>query len=118
MSASGLLCLTLATDVLDTEDKASEQARANGFSWLAGEFRLKNPTSTFYNLDVIAALGRASEKKDFGTKGKKIEWYRLGAEWLLKEQKDDGSWMTGDALDRYPVISTSFALRFLASRPD
>src|SRR5262249_7673781 len=73
MSASGLLCLTLANDILDEEDKASEQARAKGFSWLAGEFRLKNPTSTFYNLDVIAALGRASEKKDLGTKDKKIE---------------------------------------------
>jgi RNA polymerase sigma factor (sigma-70 family) len=118
MTASGLLCLTLAKGVLEKEDKAGEAARRNGEAWVAQNFRLKNPPSTFYNLDVIAALGRASEKKDFGTKDKKIEWYRLGAEWLLENQRPDGSWKIDDALDRYPVISTSFALRFLASRPD
>jgi hypothetical protein len=118
MTTSGLLCLTLATEVLGKDDKATERARGGGYSWLASNFNVKNPTHTFYNLDVIAALGRASEKKDFGTRDKKIEWYRLGADWLLQNQKADGSWKLDDALDRHPVINTSFALRFLASRPD
>jgi RNA polymerase sigma factor (sigma-70 family) len=118
MTASGLLCLTLADDALGKEDKTASSARANGFGWLAANFRLENSPHTLYNFDVIAALGRASERKDFGTPAKKIEWYRLGAEWLLKKQKPNGSWMIDDALDRFPVVSTSFALRFLASRPE
>lgn len=118
MTTSGLLCLTLATDALGKDDKAADRARDGGYAWLASNFNVKNPTHTFYNFDVIAALGRATEKKDFGTRDKKIEWYRLGADWLLQNQKPDGSWKSDDALDRFPVISTSFALRFLVSRPD
>lgn len=118
MTVSGLLCVTLAGEIIGKDDKAAEAARTGGYAWIADNFRFQNPLYTFYNFDVIAALGRASEKKDFGTKDKKLEWYRLGAEWLLKNQKPDGKWMIDDALDRYPVVSTAFALRFLASRPD
>ena len=118
MTVSGLLCLSLSGEVIGKDDKATEAARNGGYGWVANNFRLQNSPHTFYNFDVIAALGRASGKKEFGTKDKNLEWYRLGAEWLHKNQKPDGKWMIDDALDKFPVVSTAFALRFLASRPD
>lgn len=118
MTGSGLLCLTLATERIGKDDKATEAAQNGAYAWIANNFTLRSPPHTLYNFDVIAALGRASGKSDFGTADKKLEWYRLGAEWLLKEQKADGSWRLDDALDKYPVVSTAFALRFLASRPE
>ncbi|HKB04191.1 MAG TPA: hypothetical protein VKD90_18350, partial [Gemmataceae bacterium] len=94
-------------------------------TWLANEFRFSNPPHTFYTFDVIAALGRASERKDLGTKDKKREWYRGGCELLTGmtdspglAQKPGGEWQIKQAIDDFPVVSTSFALRFLASRPD
>jgi RNA polymerase sigma factor (sigma-70 family) len=118
MTGSGLLALLLAKDALGKEGKADDQAIENGFRWIADNFQLKNPPHTFYNFDVIAALGRASEQKDFGTKDKKRDWYREGAEWLISEQKPSGEWQIKQATDDFPVVSTSFALRFLASRPE
>lgn len=118
MTGSGLLCLSLAKDVVGKDDKAAEKATVLGFDWIASEFRLIVYPHTFYNLDVIAALGRASERKDFGTKDKKHEWYKEGSEWLLKNQKLGGEWRDSGAIDNFPIISTAFALRFLASRPD
>ncbi|HEX3148578.1 MAG TPA: prenyltransferase/squalene oxidase repeat-containing protein [Gemmataceae bacterium] len=118
MTAAAVLSLTLAKEVRGKAAKEADKAVDTGYAWLAKKFRLQNEPHTFYNFDVIAALGRASEKKDFGTKDKTIEWYRLGAEWLVKNQKSDGRWEIANALDQYPVISTAFALRFLASPPD
>jgi len=118
MTLSGLLGLVQAKEVLGKDDKAADVAAHGAQAWVATEFRLQNPPHTFYNVDLIGAVGRATGDKELGTKDKKHDWYRLGAEWLLKEQKPDGSWKLDDALDRYPVISTAFALRFLASRPE
>jgi RNA polymerase sigma factor (sigma-70 family) len=119
MTLSGVLGLIQAKDVLGKDDKDAEKARQLGFEWIAREFTLKTPPHTFYNVDLIAAVGRASERKDLGTKEKKREWYREGAEWLIENQKPGGEWrIPGSALDDFPVVSTSFALRFLASRPE
>jgi RNA polymerase sigma factor (sigma-70 family) len=118
MTGSALIGLSQVKDIRGKDAKDADTAIDAGFAWIAKEFLLSNEPHTFYNFDVIAALGRASERKDFGTKDKKIDWYRLGAEWLLKNQKPDGRWEIANALDQYPLISTSFALRFLASRPD
>jgi len=118
MTVSGVLCLTLASKVLAKDDEEAEKAIRGGFGWIASQFQLEASGHTFYNLDVIAALGRASERKDFGTKEKKRDWYREGAEWLLTSQKADGSWQINSGSDNFPVISTCFALRFLASRPE
>lgn len=118
MTASGVLVLLQANEVLGKEDKATAAATKAGFAWIEKEFRFENSPHTFYSFDVIAALGRASEKKDLGSKDKKIEWYKDGCEWLLKKQKPTGEWMIDKSIDAFPVISTSFALRFLASRPD
>lgn len=118
MTFAGLLCLSLANDVLRSDDKAADGAMRNGNAWIGNNFRLENPPSTFYNFDVIAAFGRASDRKNLGTADKKRDWYREGAQWLLENQKPGGEWQIKSAIDDYPIISTSFALRFLAARPD
>jgi hypothetical protein len=118
MTAAGLLCLALADAAIGKEDDAASGVRQYGEAWLADHFRLETPPATFYNLDALAALGRATGAKELGTKDKKHEWYRLGADWLLKNQRPGGSWQLRQAVDNFPVVSTSFALRFLASRPD
>jgi RNA polymerase sigma factor (sigma-70 family) len=118
MTVSGVLALTLAKDSLGKETEDAAKARRGGEAWIANNFRLESPPHTFYNFDVIAALGRATDKRDFGTKDKKLDWYKEGAEWLLKNQKPGGEWQIKQAIDDFPVISTGFALRFLASRPD
>src|SRR6185369_16397876 len=48
-----------------------------------------------YNLYGIERCGVASGYKYFG----KHNWYQEGADWLLKQQKPDGSW--GDAGDMW-----------------
>ncbi len=118
MTVAGLACLALAKNVLGKDSDAAEGARGNGEAWLARHFAIQNKKSAFYNLDAIAALGRASRARVFGAKDKKHEWYKLGAEWLLKNQKPGGEWQIHTPIDDFPVVSTSFALRFLASRPD
>src|SRR5262249_21527243 len=119
MTLSGLLGLLQAKDVLGKDDKDAEKARQSGFDWIAAEFRFQNAPHTFYNFDLIAAVGRASDRKDLGTNEKKREWYREGAEWLIENQKPGGEWrIDRSAVDEFPIISTSFALRFLASRPE
>jgi hypothetical protein len=119
MTLSGVLGLLQAKDILGKDDKDAERARQAGFEWIAKEFTIKNPPHTLYNIDLIAAVGRASERKDLGTKEKKREWYREGAEWLIENQKPGGEWrIDRSAIDEFPIISTSFALRFLASRPE
>lgn len=118
MTCSGLLCLTHAEFVIGKQDDATVQAMKNGFGWVAKEFNIENQPHTFYNLDVIAELGRASAKSDFGGKDKKREWFKDGGEWLLKKQKPNGEWSIEKAADANAIVSTSFALRFLASKPE
>jgi hypothetical protein len=117
MTCSGLLGLAEAKDLIGKDSDAAGTATKRGFEWVAANFVLANPPHSLYNFDVIAALGRVSEKADFGTKEKKVDWYRSGTDWLIKNQKVDGSWQIPQSLDQYPVIATAFALRFLASRP-
>ena len=118
MTFSGALCLTLAISVIDKEDKAMAKTLQNGNDWIATQFKIEQTTSNFYYLDVLAAYGRASEKSDIGSKDKKIDWYRQGAEWLIKNQKENGGWLMATPMDNIEPVSTSFALRFLASRQD
>jgi len=118
MTLSGVLGLTQVKEVLGKEDEDAQKARQAGLEWIADNFTLKTPQHVFYNLDLIAAVGRATDKKDLGHRDRKREWYKEGAEWLLKDQSPDGAWQIKSGTDAFPVISTSFALRFLASRPE
>jgi len=116
MTAAGAMCLTLAMKATGREDKAADQAVEAGLEWLATHFQIGG-TYTYYGMDVVSALGRAREVKAFGQGAKARQWYREGCEWLLKAQKEDGSFQSTGATET-PTVATSFALRFLASRPE
>src|SRR5262245_47837176 len=118
MTLSGIVGLCQSKHVLGKDEKATDTAIEKGWDWIASEFTLKTPVHLFYNLDLIAAAGRISDRKHIGTAEKKRDWYREGADWLIENQKGGGEWKLDTAIDNFPVISTSFALRFLASRPD
>jgi hypothetical protein len=47
------------------------------------------------------------------------KWYPTGAHFLLKEQRDDGSWSSGKAPTRQAAWDTCWAILFLrrATRP-
>ncbi|HKB01184.1 MAG TPA: DUF4159 domain-containing protein [Gemmataceae bacterium] len=90
---------------------------AKGMRWLAQEFRFSNPPHTFYNVYGIERVGRLSGQRFIGDH----DWYREGCELLTGvknspglAQKPGGEWQIKQAIDDFPVISTSFALLFLA----
>lgn len=93
-----------------------DDAVAKGMRWLAQEFRFSNPPHTFYNVYGIERVGRLSGQRFIGDH----DWYREGCEYLtgVKEsplaQKSDGHWQAEGTVDNFPVVSTSFAVLFLA----
>jgi hypothetical protein len=95
-----------------------DDAIARAMRWLAQEFRFTNPPHTFYNVYGIERVGRLSGQRFIG----EHDWYREGCELLtgVREssglaQKPGGEWqIKQQAIDDFPVISTSFALLFLA----
>jgi RNA polymerase sigma factor (sigma-70 family) len=114
MTMSGLVCLEAAARVLDKPDEAGSAARKAGESWVADNFQLMQ-THGYYNLDVIGAYGRLAEVRHFGTGDKKRDWFREGLDLVKAKQEEDGHFKH-DAGDMSPIVSTSFVLRFLASR--
>jgi len=132
MTAAGVSGLYIASlDLNDNKQELNEKtgeaakcgfypeddAIAKGMRWLAQELRFANPPHTFYNVYGIERVGRLSGQRFIGDH----DWYREGCELLtgVKEspglgQKPNGDWQMKSAIDDFPVISTSFALLFLA----
>jgi hypothetical protein len=115
MTLAGL-CDLLCCDSVDPPTPASKKAVDNGFDWVGKNLQFDLPGHTYYNLLDIARLGKLSGKDTFDAPGQKRDWYREGAAWLLKHQLQDGSFKGANGPDAMPVISTSFALLFLAAR--
>lgn len=70
--------------------------------------------SAAYELFATAELGRALDQKEFKSGQKAKDWYREGAEQLIRTQQKDGSLGTGKAgLDANPILTTAFGLYFL-----
>jgi hypothetical protein len=87
---------------------------ARGFERIAERFTVNYPTWKFYNLYGIERAGRLSGQRFFtGPNGRKVDWYRAGAEHLVNTQFPEGCWR-GDSVDGNPIIATSFSLLFLA----
>jgi hypothetical protein len=86
-----------------------------GINWMATHFRVGENYGAshqwkYYFLYGLERTGRLSGVRFFGNH----DWYREGAEHLVHEQdKLDGFWR-GQQYERFPMISTSFALLFLA----
>jgi Domain of unknown function (DUF4159) len=86
-----------------------------GIDWLARNFQVGEnfPVGQvwkFYYLYGLERAGRLAGIRYFGTH----DWYRLGAEELVQQQNKLGGFWQGALLERDPIVSTSFALLFLA----
>ncbi len=79
----------------------------NGLRWLAGHFKTDN---NMYYLYGVERVGLASGNRNIG----KINWYRAGARQILKKQRPDGVWRNYVLGQPTDVVSTSYALLFLA----
>ncbi len=66
----------------------------------------------YYSLYGIERLGRLSGQRFLAGK----DWYRIGCEFLVRTQREDGSWADGGGpgAESSPIVSTSFALLFLS----
>ena len=141
MTAVGVASLTIAKAMLLGEDKAGdydylkEPEIARGMIWLEDRFAADHhpgisevvggggppggprggvPKGVFqyYWLYAVERVGMLLSRKYLGSH----DWYREGAEWLVEEQREDGSWLnrdTGMMAPEPPLAATCFALLFL-----
>jgi hypothetical protein len=125
MTTAGIAGLSIcrdrlrALDALDKDtDKRIDRSLLDGIAWLAKEFRVDtNPGATpgwhYYYLYGLERAGAMTGLQYFG----KRDWYREGAEFLIKAQMRDGGWpeATNDRNARFQIrlTQTCFALLFL-----
>jgi hypothetical protein len=87
---------------------------AMGINWLAAHFQVGENFGggkqwKYYYLYGLERVGRLAGVRYIGTH----DWYRLGAEELVREQdRSSGAWR-GNLIERDPILATSFALLFL-----
>jgi Domain of unknown function (DUF4159) len=86
-----------------------------GMNYIGSNFSFTRPKggeSTFYNIYGIERVGRLSGQRFIG----RVDWYREGCEYLVREQNPDGGWTQdkSTSYDATSIISTSFALLFLS----
>jgi len=120
MTAGGIATLYVCFDNLFADKfircnvaTSHNQAIRKGLDWMDKNFeaavggnRLMGHGDLYYFLYGVERVGLASGFKYFG----QHNWYKLGAERLLRQQLGDGSWPRGN---RSPLVSTCFALLFL-----
>jgi hypothetical protein len=94
-----------------------------GIDWLSAHFKVsenygKGALWKYYYLYGLERAGRLTGQRFFGADpvtGRPWDWYRVGAEHLVHLQdKFDGSWRGGVSAEESPLVTTSFALLFLA----
>lgn len=118
MTTAGLASMFLCYDNLlydgfvkcDMGEKAQQILRPlnRGLEWMDKNFGgsgSRGIGNSYYLLYGVERVGLASGYKYFG----KMDWYKAGANTLLKSQGGDGSWPGGYG----PVVNTSYALLFL-----
>ncbi|PQO36880.1 hypothetical protein C5Y96_06870 [Blastopirellula marina] len=133
MTCAGITSMIITTKRLENGDAEINGDNVNccvplkqdssvdrGFDWLTRNMTLRtNPSegggggnSLLYYLYGIERVGRLSGRRFMGTH----DWYREGAELLVAWQDSlDGTWKgTGVVEQSNPLVSTSFALLFLA----
>jgi prenyltransferase beta subunit len=110
MTTAALLGLAVAAKY-DKAAKGPHPALEKGMALLLGG-KFDEAKSVGYNLFTTAELGRELGTVEFKAGKLARTWYREGAEKLLKEQQQDGSWKAGEkSFDKnFPVVSTAFGL--------
>jgi Domain of unknown function (DUF4159) len=93
---------------------------AQAIAWLSRRFpsrlteqsiRANQIAALYYALYGLERAGRLSGQRYLGGQ----DWYRIGCEYLVSEQNSNGCWVGEDRIgDTSKVVSTSFALLFLA----
>lgn len=112
MTAAGLSSLIIAkmfggAEFPQTLRRQIDQAIWDGLAHLAST-RLNYAKWPYYGLYSVEKVGDSGNIQKIG----ELDWYRHGAERLLREQKADGSW--GDQNQRQAIrYQTAFALLFL-----
>ena len=85
-----------------------------GLTWLGKNFSVRvNPGDDnwlLYYLYGLERVGRMTGRRFIGAH----DWYREGAELLVREQDISGSWRGVSSQESNPLIATSFALLFLS----
>jgi hypothetical protein len=111
MTGAGLLGLAIGYGLgagpggqrQDLKDPRAEQALAR-----LGE----SLNEDILDLYFLWTLERVALLFNLPTVGGK-DWYAVGAERIVKGQKEDGSWQTGNSIGSHPLADTCFALLFL-----
>ena len=111
MTAAGIATLFITQDYTLRRDWSKAQGGVKdpfierGLSWMDNHID-EAIRSSYYTLYGIERIGAASGRRFFGT----TDWYELGADFLVSQQKEDGSWQG----DRGAIPDTCFGLLFLA----
>jgi hypothetical protein len=103
--------------VLCCGSQENQDVVERGLSWLASKFSVtRNPnpindkTWLYYYLYGVERVGRLSGRRFIG----RTDWYREGAEYLLKQQNSLSGYWRGELLaEENALIATSFSLLFL-----
>jgi hypothetical protein len=115
MTIAGLTNLLIVDQALSPakprkKNAAEVAALDKGMKWIGKHFSVDPKGRTFYHLYGVERLGKFSGVAKIG----KNDWYGDGSAYLVKNQKDDGSWSAPGQFDEWPIVSTSFALLFLS----
>jgi hypothetical protein len=128
MTCAGISCMVIAAGRLSSGsasiqgDKVSccgeideNNSVQRGLAWLGKHFTVRaNPGDRIYLLYYLYGLeriGRLTGHRFIGGH----DWYREGAEVLVREQDDiNGSWRGVGSAESNPLVATSFALLFLS----
>jgi hypothetical protein len=116
MSAAGLASMFVCLDHLHAGDyvNCSRPVRFDsierGLKWMDQNFAHQiGKRWPYYTLYGVERVGLASGYKFFG----QVDWYKQGVDYLLKLQKDDGSWEPGPGWGANVNTATCYALLFL-----
>ncbi len=117
MTSAGVATLFITQDYLygerglKCEGNLYDEAIEHGIKWMSENFEKFKEGHTFYSLYNIERVGVASGRRYFG----KVDWYKIGADFIVKSQNADGSWGdTGNTHDNANGVPfTSWAVLFL-----
>ena len=127
MTSAGISSLVIAGESLSKGDawlrngevlccgiRGDDTGIARGLEWLGKNFKVEsNPGSqhhAYYYLYGLERAGRLSAQRFIGLH----DWYREGAEHLVKTQNLNGSWGSARGSFSNEVLNTAFAVLFLA----
>jgi hypothetical protein len=111
MTCGGIAALCILDYYLKQPPKTDPKI-ASAVNWLGKNFTVtENPGCRHHQFYFLYGMERAGDL--YGTETfPGHEWYVEGANYLIKNQKDDGSWWSGSQLENQ-VVATCFAILFL-----